>query len=113
MWRKSSPALLRIASFLRRVADRELLGILLDSPEDMLKEHHASFCAKTGLEPHISTFCRAVRRLGFSRQQLHGFARARDEAAAGAFKRYILCRFTKEQLFFIDETSKDNRVLKR
>jgi len=51
-------------------ADLELIDILLDSPEATLHEHHAKFEVETGLSVHISTFCQAVRRVGFSRTKV-------------------------------------------
>ena len=50
--------------------DWELVKMLVDSPETMLKEHFRAFCAKTGCLQHISTFCRAVKRLGFTRKRV-------------------------------------------
>ena len=47
-----------------------LLQLLVDSPEDMLQEHFKAFCAQTGCLCHISTFCRAVKRLGYTRKQV-------------------------------------------
>jgi len=50
--------------------DWVLVQMLVDSPESMLKEHFRVFCAKTGVLCHISTFCRAVKRLGFTRKKV-------------------------------------------
>jgi transposase len=51
-------------------ADMELIDILISSPEATLQEHHSCFEAETGLSVHISTFCQAVRRLGFTRRKV-------------------------------------------
>lgn len=48
----------------------ELIRMLVDTPEAMLKEHFRVFCSKTGCLCHISTFCRAVKRLGFTRKKV-------------------------------------------
>jgi hypothetical protein len=51
-------------------ADLELIDILISAPEATLHEHLATFEAETGLSVHISTFCQAVRRLGFTRRKV-------------------------------------------
>ena len=51
-------------------ADFALIDILLDSPEAMLHEHWATFESETGLSIHMGAFCKAVRRLGFSRKHV-------------------------------------------
>lgn len=56
-----------------------LLHELLDNPEYTLKEHHEAFGAETDRIVDISTFCRAVWRLGFTRQKLQQYAHSRDE----------------------------------
>ena len=93
--------------------DRLLVELLLDEPESTAREAFERFCDATGEEPHYSTICRALHRLQFSRKQLRGFARQRDEAAAQAFKAKIVGSFSPEQLLFIDETAKDPRDLNR
>ena len=45
----------------------EIIHILIDSPEQMLTEDHAEFEASTGKMVHYSTFCKAVKALGFTR----------------------------------------------
>ena len=49
-----------------------LIKALLDSPGDVLTEIRKKFSRQTGLRPHISTVCKAVRWLGFSRKQVCG-----------------------------------------
>lgn len=57
-----------------------LIHQLLDHPEMMLVEHHALFEASSSTTLHISTFCRAVKALGFTRKRVRsgrvGLARA-------------------------------------
>ena len=51
-------------------AAHALVQQLLDSPDATLNEHKAEFESSTGKAIHISTFCRAVWRLGFTRQRV-------------------------------------------
>ena len=68
----------------------------------------------TGIEIHISTFCRAVRRLGFTRQRLQQYALKRDADAAAQFWATVKHHgFTADMILAVDETSKDKRVLRR
>jgi len=93
--------------------DQKLLELLVDSPHASLVEHYHQFCTETGLDPDISTICRAVRRLNVTRKRLRGFARARDAQAALTFKAFIATYFTANMLFFLDETSKNRGALRR
>ena len=51
--------------------DMKLLELvtLLDD-KSMLQEIHSEFCALVGATPHISTICRAMRRLNFTRKKV-------------------------------------------
>ena len=51
-------------------ASLDLIDLLLDSPEHTLQEHHAVFESRTGFDVPMSTFCQAVKRVGFSRQKV-------------------------------------------
>ena len=51
-----------------------LIDMLLNNPEYTLQEHHAQFGAETGCIVHLSTFCRTVHTLGFTRQRVRRFA---------------------------------------
>jgi hypothetical protein len=115
--------------------DRALVKTLLDEPGDMLTEIRRKFNSRTGLKPHISTICQAVRRLGFTRTQvrsccllpaalvaaltmrtswqLRAFNERRSAHRARKFWLYICRNFRRRQLFFLDETSKDGRALRR
>ena len=112
--------------------DWALVKLLVDSPESMLKELFAAFCRQTGC---LSTFCRAVKRVGFSRKkvrsrsppepstctaairacppQLKMFAQKRDEQASRRFLAFVLGELDVDQLFFLDETAADERSLRR
>ena len=52
------------------LAALEIINQILDHPEYALLEHHAAFQSSTRTSVHLSTFCKAVRRLGFSRQRV-------------------------------------------
>ena len=51
-------------------AMQAIVDELLDNPEYTLQEHHEGFESATGKHIHISTFCRAVWRCGFTRQKV-------------------------------------------
>ena len=113
--------------------DRRLMNILLDAPGDMLCEIRSKFARSTGVKPDLSTICKAIHRLGFSRKrvrtylhpalpadyyspftcpQLRAYSRRRNAAASLAFKNKLR-RYSSDQLYFLDETSKDGRALRR
>ena len=92
----------------------QLVELLVSEPSNMLKEHHEDFLRILGDDAmHISTFCRAVKALGFSRKKLRAFAQKRDAERALQFKAHIIAHFELEQLFFLDETSKNRDSLRR
>ena len=55
-------------------ADIWLLGNVIDDPEAKLCERAASFMLATGTVVHISTICRALRRIRLSRTKVHSAA---------------------------------------
>ena len=119
--------------------DRVLVHMLVSSPESMLEEHFREFCGRTGCLMHMSTFCRAVKRLGYTRKQVSGvepcptwrpdreeltlpapcgsqlqaYAQRRDQQASDRFLAFVLGTLSVDQLFFLDETAKDRRDLRR
>jgi len=91
-----------------------IIETILDAPEATLNEHHATVTCDSGKHMHLSTFCRAVHRLGFTRQRLQQFARRRDEHQAALFRNMIKVRGYKAHMFLVvDETSKDERAMRR
>lgn len=58
---------------------------------------------------HFSTICRELKRVGFSLKKLKRIASERSEEKRAEFV-YRMAQYTPEQLGFIDETSKDDRV---
>ena len=93
--------------------DRVLIRMLVSSPESMLKEHFREFCGRTGCLMHVSTFCRAVKRLGYTRKKLEAYAQRRDLQASNRFLAFVLGTLSVDQLFFLDEAAKDTRDLRR
>jgi len=98
--------------FTRR-RDLTLLKILADSPGDMLVEIRRKFIRRTGVRPALSTVCQAVHRLGWSRKQLRAYFRKRSARKSHIFWSKIVRRYSKKQLFFWDETAKDERAMRR
>ena len=93
---------------------QRIVDMIIDSPEDMLQEHHQAFCNETGLGMHVSQFCRAVKDLDFTRKKLRSYARDRDAARSAAFKAGLIRDgISADMLFFLDETAKDRNALKR
>ena len=58
-----------LAQIFTRERCRVLVGLLLDSPEDLLKEIRAKFTAATGTRPALCTLCKAIKRAGFTRKK--------------------------------------------
>lgn len=61
------------------------------------------------ISAHFSTICRELKRVGFSLKKLKKIASERSEEKRAEFV-YRMAQYTPEQLGFIDETSKDDRV---
>jgi len=100
-------------SIFTRERCRVLIGLLLDSPEDYLKEIRAKFTAATGTRPTLGTLCKAIKKAGFTRKKLCTFAAHRSRQARHDFWYKVFTRYDADQLFFLDETSKDPRAAKR
>ena len=56
------------------LAAMQIIEQILDNPEYTLQEHHAEIQIQMGTTFHISTFCRSVHRLGFTRQRVRATA---------------------------------------
>ena len=89
----------------------ELVTIMDD--ETMLCEIHEEFCAQNGVTIDVSTVCRAMARLGFNRKRLHRLAVQCDQHRANQFYVSVTLHHQAHQLFFLDETSKDQRAYNR
>lgn len=91
-----------------------LVNILLDSPEHTLQQHLATFQAATGAVIHVSNFCKAMWRLGFTRKRLQQYAAARDAHQAFLWRHSFKVRgYSVDMLLAVDETSKDMRATRR
>jgi len=89
----------------------ELVTLLDD--EVMLDEIHEQFCVYAGLELSVSTICRAMHKLGFTRKRLHRLALECDQTRAMRFYIDVTTHHAPSQLLFLDETSKDWRAMNR
>lgn len=99
---------------LKMTPDRELelVQIVADSPSSTLNEHHAAWETATGEKVHVSTICRVLRNYGFTRKRLRHLALQRDQVAAN--KWWVdFTRYDMGKVIFLDETSKDNRAVRR
>jgi transposase len=85
---------------------------LLDD-ESMLTEIHEDFMGTHGVEVSLSTICRAMARLGFTRKKLHRLALECDRRRADQFYADVTLNYSAPQLLFLDETSKDDRAFNR
>ena len=90
-----------------------LLHLVLDSPNAMLKEITATIHLSTGKQVHLSTVCRAMRRLNLTRQRLQHYAVQRDLGAARQCWTEIMTYWRADQMLIVDESAKDTNVLRR
>ena len=89
----------------------ELVTLLDD--ESMCSEIHEEFTTQHGVTCDVSTVCRAMARLGFTRKKLHRLALECDRARADRFYSGVMLNHQPHQLIFLDETSKDMRSINR
>ena len=89
----------------------ELVTLLDD--ESMLTEIHEEFTTQYGVTCDVSTVCRAMARLGFTRKKLHRLALECDRLRADRFYVNVMLHHQPHQLMFLDETSKDMRSINR
>lgn len=93
--------------------DLLLFQLVIDSPSAMLKEHHRTIVLSTGSSVDLSTICRAMRRLGMTRQRLQHYAYQRDENLAQQSWLEIMTFWNATDIVVLDETAKDLSVLRR
>ena len=93
--------------------DLLLFQLAIDSPDATLTEQRATLELSTGIRVHLSTVCRAMRRLGLTRQRLGHFAAQRDAQRAQAFWTELLTFWDASQICVLDETAKDLSVFRR
>jgi len=94
-------------------ADIWLLCDVLDDPTATLQLRADRLLLRTGREVHVSSICRAMRRLMLSRQKVQHWAAQRDEMADAWFFLELMSFYTMEDILVIDETSKDRDVLRQ
>ena len=63
--------------------DIAIVHLIIDSPRATMHEQRAAFILETGAEIAYSTFCRAVRRLGYSRVKVRARPGAQPAAPPG------------------------------
>ena len=81
---------------------------LLNKPSMYLTEVRDALLEATGRDVHLSTICRTVHRLGFTRQKLRKVAIQRSEEKRGEFAAEV--NFLDPNMFvWLDETGFDQR----
>jgi transposase len=86
-----------------------LLRLVRHRPDWFLDELADLLLENRFISVHFSTICRELEHAGFSLKKLKKIASERSEIKRSAFV-YRMAEYTPEQLGFIDETSKDDRV---
>jgi hypothetical protein len=92
--------------------DLWLLGDVLDDPTATLCARAATFRRVRGKTVHLSSICRALRRLGLTHGRLQNWASERDDLRCHAFLVELMTFYSMHELLTLDETSKDRRALK-
>ena len=94
-------------------SDMALIQSLTDHPRWQLKDHFAGLVnMEDGKRVSYSTVCKAVWRLGFSRQKIRSICRTADEDRAVEWLADLISDYPLGDCVFLDETSKDLGVLK-
>ena len=85
-----------------------VMQCLLDNPSMCLTELRDALFEASGRDVHLSTICRTVHRLGFTRQKLRKIALQRSEEKRGEFAAEM--DFLDPDMFvWLDETGFDHR----
>ena len=84
-----------------------LLGDVIDDPKATLQMRADRFRLRTGVTVHISTVCRAMRRLNQSFKSLQHWAKQRDEQRCEAFVVELMTFCCADEIVAIDELSRD------
>ena len=99
-------------------AHLQTLKMVVDEEPWLFLDEHADRlfslgqCNLEGKRYHISTICRAFKRLGYTRTKLRELNRRRSMALMLTFTQ-LAQQFRAEQLLILDETKRDDRHLKR
>ena len=86
-----------------------LLRLVRHRPDWFQDELAGHLLKNRFISVHFSTICRELKCAGFSLKKLRKIASERSEEKRAEFV-YRMAQYTPEQLGFIDETSKDDRV---
>ena len=86
-----------------------LVDLLLTKPAIYLRELQHELYTSTGIVMHLSTICRAVRKLGFTRQKMQHIALQQSEAERIKFIAEVMAVFHHSLIVWIDETGCDRR----
>ena len=86
-----------------------LVDLLLTKPAIYLRELQRELYIRTGIVMHLSTICRAVRKLGFTRQKLQHVALQQSETERIKFTAEVMAVFHHSFILWIDETGCDRR----
>ena len=97
---------------LTRAEDCQIIEQLVASPRVTLKEQCAQFVLDSGVVISYRAFCKAVRRLGFTRKKIRTIAYQCDMDRANAWLAELLTFHSVGELGVLDETSKDLDVIK-
>ena len=89
-----------------------LIQQLFQDPGTYLHELQDMVANTTGKCIHLSTICRAIKRLGFSRKKIHYIALQQSEAMRASFMAEISA-FQPDMMLWIDETGCDKRNMLR
>ena len=89
-----------------------ILQHLLLNPGVYLRELQEKVYNTTGTWVHVSTICRAIHKLGLTRQRIQRISYNRSEIKRAEFWSEM-CVFPPSMLLWVDETGFDNRNLLR
>ena len=90
------------------VAEHIIVSEVLEHPGIMLHELQDILVEQTGIAVCLSTICRFLHRIGFSRQKLRIVAIQRDDFLRTQFVSDVSI-YEPEMLIFLDETGSDRR----
>ena len=85
-----------------------ILHLVLERPGIYLQEIASEFLDVMGAEISLSTICRFLRKVGFTRQRLRLAALQRDDFLRSKFVSEVSI-YNRDSLIFLDETGSDKR----
>lgn len=93
---------------LTEVEQLTLLQAVIHDPTMFLHEMQQYLNTNAGIQVHVSTICRTLKRLGFTRQKVQVIALQRSEELRIKFMAEVSV-FEPEMFIWIDETGSDRR----